>query len=1025
MVFSRILRAGEGKLVRRLERIADAIDSLSDDVADLTDAELRAKTDEFKQRHEDGETLDQLLPEAFAVVREAATRTLGQRHFRVQLMGGAALHLGNIAEMRTGEGKTLTGVLPAYLNALSGKGVHIVTVNDYLARRDAEQMGRVHRFLGLSVGTILSGEKPAHRREQYACDITYGTNNEFGFDYLRDNMAWSKADLVQRGHNYAIVDEVDSILIDEARTPLIISGPAESAGKWYVEFARIVPLMKRDVHYEVEESKRTVAVTEEGVEFVEDQIGIDNLYEAVNTPLIGYLNNALKAKELFHRDQQYIVSNGEVLIVDEFTGRVLAGRRYNEGMHQAIEAKEKVQIKDENQTLATITLQNYFRLYEKLSGMTGTAQTEAAELNQTYKLGVVPIPTNRPMIREDRSDVIYKTEKAKFEAVIDDIAERNEAGQPILVGTASVEKSELLSKMLVRRGIPHEVLNAKNHAREAAIVALAGRLGAVTVATNMAGRGTDIQLGGNAEFLADETLRARGLSPSETPEEYEAAWDEALQAAKDQVESEHEEVVDAGGLYVLGTERHESRRIDNQLRGRSGRQGDPGESRFYLSLGDDLMRRFNGPMLESMMTTLRVPDDQPIESKMVTRAIRSAQTQVEQQNFEVRKDVLKYDEVLNRQRTVIYEERRKVLDGEDLHDQVQHVLDEVVGAYVDGATETGYAEDWDLEVLWNGLKALYPVGLDRTELLGRVADGEQAALTADVLRQELLDDVHRAYEEREAALGSEVMRELERRVLLSVLDRKWREHLYEMDYLRAGIHLRAMANRDPVVEYQREGYDMFNAMLDGIKEESVGFLFNLEVKTKEQQEAEARAQQAEAEAKALAAAQEGTARVLARQRAQQEAAAREAAASAAAAPAPAAPAPAVDGDGSAPAAAAPAPATPVSVSKPSAKPAARRSTGGPANRPAARTTPPAPAPEAPSPSGTGPQLAVKGLDEPRRPQEELSYSAPSLDASPKESGPAKAAKTATVTGTKEPSRNAPCPCGSGKKYKVCHGAAGR
>ncbi|SHG87723.1 protein translocase subunit secA [Geodermatophilus nigrescens] len=1028
VVFSRILRAGEGKLVRRLERIADAIDSLSDDVADLTDAELRAKTDEFKQRHEDGETLDQLLPEAFAVVREAATRTLGQRHFRVQLMGGAALHLGNIAEMRTGEGKTLTGVLPAYLNALSGKGVHIVTVNDYLARRDAEQMGRVHRFLGLSVGTILSGEKPAHRREQYACDITYGTNNEFGFDYLRDNMAWSKADLVQRGHNYAIVDEVDSILIDEARTPLIISGPAESAGKWYVEFARIVPLMKRDVHYEVEESKRTVAVTEEGVEFVEDQIGIDNLYEAVNTPLIGYLNNALKAKELFHRDQQYIVSNGEVLIVDEFTGRVLAGRRYNEGMHQAIEAKEKVQIKDENQTLATITLQNYFRLYEKLSGMTGTAQTEAAELNQTYKLGVVPIPTNRPMIREDRSDVIYKTEKAKFEAVIDDIAERNEAGQPILVGTASVEKSELLSKMLVRRGIPHEVLNAKNHAREAAIVALAGRLGAVTVATNMAGRGTDIQLGGNAEFLADETLRARGLSPSETPEEYEAAWDEALQAAKDQVESEHEEVVDAGGLYVLGTERHESRRIDNQLRGRSGRQGDPGESRFYLSLGDDLMRRFNGPMLESMMTTLRVPDDQPIESKMVTRAIRSAQTQVEQQNFEVRKDVLKYDEVLNRQRTVIYEERRKVLDGEDLHDQVQHVLDEVVGAYVDGATETGYAEDWDLEVLWNGLKALYPVGLDRTELLGRVADGEQAALTADVLRQELLDDVHRAYEEREAALGSEVMRELERRVLLSVLDRKWREHLYEMDYLRAGIHLRAMANRDPVVEYQREGYDMFNAMLDGIKEESVGFLFNLEVKTKEQQEAEARAQQAEAEAKALAAAQEGTARVLARQRAQQEAAAREAAASAAAAPAPAAPAPAVDGDGSAPAAPAapaPAPATPVSVSKPSAKPAARRSTGGPANRPAARTTPPAPAPEAPSPSGTGPQLAVKGLDEPRRPQEELSYSAPSLDASPKESGPAKAAKTATVTGTKEPSRNAPCPCGSGKKYKVCHGAAGR
>ncbi|SFO40162.1 protein translocase subunit secA [Geodermatophilus obscurus] len=1027
MVFSRILRAGEGKLVRRLERIADAIELLSDDVADLTDAELRAKTDEFRERLEDGETLDQLLPEAFAVVREAASRTLGQRHFRVQLMGGAALHLGNIAEMRTGEGKTLTGVLPAYLNALTGQGVHVVTVNDYLARRDAEWMGRVHRFLGLSVGTILSGEKPAHRREQYACDITYGTNNEFGFDYLRDNMAWSKADLVQRGHHYAIVDEVDSILIDEARTPLIISGPAESAGKWYQEFARIVPLMKRDVHYEVEEAKRTVAVTEEGVEFVEDQIGIDNLYEAVNTPLIGYLNNALKAKELFHRDQQYIVSNGEVLIVDEFTGRVLAGRRYNEGMHQAIEAKEKVQIKDENQTLATITLQNYFRLYEKLSGMTGTAQTEAAELSQTYKLGVVPIPTNRPMVREDRSDVIYKTEKAKFDSVIDDIAERHEAGQPVLVGTASVEKSELLSKMLLRQGIPHEVLNAKNHAREAHIVAQAGRLGAVTVATNMAGRGTDIQLGGNPDFIADEALRARGLSPSETPDEYEAAWDEALQTAKDQVAAEHEQVTEAGGLYVLGTERHESRRIDNQLRGRSGRQGDPGESRFYLSLGDDLMRRFNGPMLESMMTTLRVPDDQPIESKMVTRAIRSAQTQVEQQNFEVRKDVLKYDEVLNRQRTVIYDERRKVLDGEDLHEQVQHMLDDVVGAYVDGATETGYAEDWDLEQLWTGLGSLYPVGLDRQELLDRVADGEQAVLTADVLKQELLDDAHRAYEERETALGSEVMRELERRVLLSVLDRKWREHLYEMDYLRAGIHLRAMANRDPVVEYQREGYDMFTAMLDGIKEESVGFLFNLEVKTKEQQEAEAQAQQAEAEAKALAAAQEGTARVLARQRAAQEAAAREAAA--AAAPAPAA-AP-VDGDGGAPAPApAPAPAAaPVSVSKPAAKPAARRSTGAPAGRPVTRTAPrhaapPAPADEAPSPSGTGPQLAVKGLDEPRR-QENLSYSAPTLDPSAKESGPAKAAKTATVTGTKEPARNAPCPCGSGKKYKACHGAAGR
>jgi preprotein translocase subunit SecA len=988
VVFQKLLRAGEGKILRRLSKIADAVESLADEIGALTDAELRAKTDEFKERYAEGESLDELLPEAFAVVREAATRTLGQRHYRVQLMGGAALHLGNIAEMKTGEGKTLTGVLPAYLNALAGDGVHVVTTNDYLASRDAEWMGRVHRFLGLTVGTIVSGQAPPVRREQYLCDITHGTNNEFGFDYLRDNMAWSKADLVQRGHHFAIVDEVDSILIDEARTPLIISGPAETSAKWYGEFARMAPLLKRDVHYEVEEGKRTVAITEEGVEFVEDQLGIDNLYEAANTPLIGYLNNSLKAKELFHKDQQYIVSNGEVLIVDEFTGRVLAGRRYNEGMHQAIEAKEKVQIKDENQTLATITLQNYFRLYEKLSGMTGTASTEAAELHQTYKLGVVPIPTNRPMVREDRSDVIYKTEKAKFDSVVEDIAERREAGQPVLAGTASVEKSEILSKYLLRRGIPHEVLNAKNHAREAAIIAQAGRLGAVTVATNMAGRGTDIVLGGNPEFIADETLRARGLSPTETPEEYEAAWDDTLEEARTQVKAEHEQVVEAGGLYVLGTERHESRRIDNQLRGRSGRQGDPGESRFYLSLGDDLMRRFNGPMLESMMTTLRVPDDQPIESKMVSRAIRSAQTQVEQQNFEVRKDVLKYDEVLNRQRTVIYDERRKVLEGADLHVQIQSMVDDVIGAYVDGATETGYSEDWDLELLWTGLKALYPVGLDRSELLERVAEGDQSALSADVLKQELLDDVHRAYEEREAALGSEVMRELERRVLLSVLDRKWREHLYEMDYLRAGIHLRAMANRDPVVEYQREGYDMFNAMLDGIKEESVGFLFNLEVKTKEEQDAEARAKRDEAEAAALAAAQEGTARVLARQAAE---------AAAAAAKAPAAPA--------------------KEQPKAAAQGTARK--GGKAPAAAA-----APVAETPKPSGTGPQLAVKGLDEARRGTEQLQYSAPTLDGSPKESGAAKAAKTATVTGSKEPARNAPCPCGSGKKYKFCHGASG-
>jgi preprotein translocase, SecA subunit len=828
VVLAKILRAGEGKQVRRLAAIADHIETLEDDYVDLTDAELRALTDTFRERLGDGETLDDLLPEAFAVVREAARRTLGQFHYRVQLMGGAALHLGNVAEMKTGEGKTLVSTLPAYLNALEGNGVHLVTVNDYLASRDADWMGRVHRFLGLTVGKILNDLPPEKRRAAYACDITYGTNNEFGFDYLRDNMAWSLDDLVQRGHHYAIVDEVDSILIDEARTPLIISGPAEENQRWYLEFARISPRMKRDVHYEVEEGKRTVAVTEEGVAFVEDQLGIDNLYEAANTPLVGYLNNALKAKELFKRDRDYIVNNGEVLIVDEFTGRVLHGRRYNEGMHQAIEAKENVQIQQENQTLATITLQNYFRLYEKLSGMTGTAQTEANELHQTYKLGVVPIPTNMPMIRADETDLIYKTEDAKFASVIDDIEERHEAGQPILVGTASVAKSERLSQLLLRKGIPHEVLNAKQHAREAQIIANAGRKGAVTIATNMAGRGTDIMLGGNPEFAADLTLRERGLSPADTPEEYEAAWPDALETARADSEKEHDEVVELGGLYVLGTERHESRRIDNQLRGRSGRQGDPGESRFYLSLGDDLMVRFNGERVAAMMNMLRLPEDVPIEAKMVAKAIQSAQTQMEQQNFEIRKNVLKYDEVMNKQRTVVYDERRRVLEGADLTEQIRPMITDVVTSYVEGATASGYPEEWELDQLWTALKTLYPISLTVDEAIEQ-AGGEKADLTREFLVEELVADAQAAYDQREEDLGPEVLRELERRVLLSVLDRKWREHLYEMDYLQEGIGLRAMAQRDPLVEYQREGFDMFAAMMDGIKEESVGFLFNLEV----------------------------------------------------------------------------------------------------------------------------------------------------------------------------------------------------
>ncbi|VBA53064.1 preprotein translocase subunit SecA [Mycobacterium attenuatum] len=835
-MLSKLLRLGEGRMVKRLRKVADYVNTLSDDVEKLTDAELRAKTDEFKRRLADEknpEGLDDLLPEAFAVAREAAWRVLDQRPFDVQVMGAAALHLGNVAEMKTGEGKTLTCVLPAYLNALAGKGVHIVTVNDYLAKRDSEWMGRVHRFLGLEVGVILAQMTPDQRRAAYNADITYGTNNEFGFDYLRDNMAHSLDDLVQRGHNFAIVDEVDSILIDEARTPLIISGPADGASNWYVEFARLAPLMEKDTHYEVDLRKRTVGVHEKGVEFVEDQLGIDNLYEAANSPLVSYLNNALKAKELFHRDKDYIVRDGEVLIVDEFTGRVLYGRRYNEGMHQAIEAKEHVEIKAENQTLATITLQNYFRLYDKLAGMTGTAQTEAAELHEIYKLGVVSIPTNKPMIRTDCSDLIYKTEEAKYIAVVDDVAERYEKGQPVLIGTTSVERSEYLSRQFTKRRIPHNVLNAKYHEQEAGIVAVAGRRGGITVATNMAGRGTDIVLGGNVDFLTDQRLRERGLDPLETPDEYEQAWHEELSKVKREAAKEAEDVIEAGGLYVLGTERHESRRIDNQLRGRSGRQGDPGESRFYLSLGDELMRRFNGAALEALLTRLNLPEDVPIEAKMVTRAIKSAQTQVEQQNFEIRKNVLKYDEVMNQQRKVVYAERRRILEGENLKEQATDMVRDVITAYVNGATAEGYAEDWDLDALWTALKTLYPVGIDHDSLTHHDADSERDDLTREELLDALLKDAERAYAAREAELeelaGEGAMRQLERNVLLNVIDRKWREHLYEMDYLKEGIGLRAMAQRDPLVEYQREGYDMFMAMLDGMKEESVGFLFNVTV----------------------------------------------------------------------------------------------------------------------------------------------------------------------------------------------------
>jgi preprotein translocase subunit SecA len=830
-IIDRLLRVGEGRVLKKLEVIAKQVNAIEEDFEKLTDAELRGETEIFRERLAGGESLDDILPEAFAAVREASKRTLGKRHFDVQIMGGAALHLGNVAEMKTGEGKTLVATLPSYLNALEGKGVHVITVNDYLAQYQSELMGRVHRALGLETGCILSAMEPASRRLEYAKDITYGTNNEFGFDYLRDNMAWSSDELVQRGHSFCIVDEVDSILIDEARTPLIISGPADQATKWYVQFASLVKRLNRgedgEGDYEVDEKKRTVGVLEAGIAKVEDYLGIENLYESVNTPLIGYLNNAIKAKELFKRDKDYVNLNGEILIVDEHTGRMLAGRRYNEGMHQAIEAKEGVEIQNENQTLATITLQNYFRLYDRLSGMTGTAQTEAAELHSIYKLGVVGIPTNMPMIRDDQADLVYRTEEAKFASVVEDLAERHRRGQPVLVGTVSVEKSEHLAELLRRRGVPHEVLNAKQHEREATIVAEAGRKSAVTVATNMAGRGTDIMLGGNPEFTAVAALKAKGLDPVETPEEYEAAWATAFTSAEEAVAAEHDEVTALGGLYVLGTERHESRRIDNQLRGRSGRQGDPGESRFYLSLQDDLMRLFNAAMVDRFMTTAKMEDDVPIESKMVSRSIQSAQTQVEARNFEIRKNVLKYDDVLNRQREVIYGERLRVLEGEDLHEQIRHFINDVIAGYVASATSEGFVDDWDLEKLWIALKTLYPVSISIAEV--EEAAGGHGNITAELLRVELTSDAHHAYDARELALGEEVAREVERRVVLSVLDRKWREHLYEMDYLQEGIGLRAMAQRDPLVEYQREGFLLFEAMNEAIKEESIGYLFNVEV----------------------------------------------------------------------------------------------------------------------------------------------------------------------------------------------------
>jgi preprotein translocase subunit SecA len=837
-VLDKLSNLGEGRKRKALEDIARLVNTFEPEIEELSDQDLRHKTVEFRERLANEEFADDLLPEAFAVVREAARRTIGQRHFDVQLMGGGALHQGNIAEMRTGEGKTLVSTLPGYLNALGGGGVHIVTVNDYLAKRDSEWMGGIYRFLGLDVGLIQANMTPAQRRPAYGADITYGTNNEFGFDYLRDNMAMRLEECVQRGYHYAIVDEVDSILIDEARTPLIISGMVQDSAKWYQTFARVAPRLTRDADYEVEESKYQVAVTEAGVAKVEDILGIENLYDNVNTMLVHHLHNALRAKELYKRDVAYVVTDGEVKIVDEFTGRVLEGRRYSEGLHQAIEAKEGVRIKEENQTLATITIQNYFKMYDKLAGMTGTAKTQLTEFEETYKLGVIEIPTNRPMVRDDKQDQIYKTEDEKWNAVADDIIDRNALGQPILVGTVSIEKSERLSNVLNKRGVAHNVLNAKNHEKEAQIVAQAGRKGSVTVATNMAGRGVDILLGGNPEYLARQEMEARDWDNDkyllfEMEEEdrasYEAEYEPVLRKFKAQTDAEHGEVIDLGGLYVLGTERHESRRIDNQLRGRSGRQGDPGESLFYLSLEDDLMRMFASDRVASIMERFKWPEGEPIEAKMVSKAVENAQKQIEELNYERRKNVLKYDEVMNGQREVIYGERRKILEGHDLREQaldfVQAVVEEVVTEWCPADT---YPEDWDREGLITALAEYFPVRSSAQDLAAEV--------DVDVVTERVTEEAVAAFEQKEASVGAEVMRELERVVLLNITDTKWREHLYEMDYLQEGIHLRAYAQQDPITEYRREAFDMFEELTASIRDDFVKYIYRVEFVQPEQQQ---------------------------------------------------------------------------------------------------------------------------------------------------------------------------------------------
>ncbi len=818
-MFDKFLRAGEGRKVKALADLVPDINALEPEMQSLTDEELQAKTPAFRQRLENGEPVDNLLIDAFAVTREAAFRVIGQRHYDVQLMGGAALHFGWVGEMKTGEGKTLVSSLPVYLNGLTGRGVHLITVNDYLARRDAEWMGRIHNFMGLSVGLILPDEWDFDfKREQYACDITYGTNNEFGFDYLRDNMAMSRDEQVQRGFAYAIVDEVDSILIDEARTPLIISGQVNDAAKLYYRFASIVRALKRDTDYEIDEEKRTVAPLDAGVEKVEKALGVENMYDEVSTNLVHQLTVALKAKELFHKDKEYVVQDGEVKIVDEFTGRILEGRRWSEGIHQAVEAKEGVRIKEENQTLATITLQNYFRLYEKLAGMTGTAQTEAAELMNTYTLQVVSIPTHVAISRADEGDLIYKNEDGKFGAVVDDIISKVETGQPVLVGTISVEKSETLSRALAKRGVSHEVLNAKQHTREAEIVTQAGRLGAVTVATNMAGRGVDILLGGNPEGLARGDVLAEGLDPD--ADDGAARYAELLPKYKESCAAEGDKVRALGGLYVLGTERHESRRIDNQLRGRSGRQGDPGESRFYLSLEDELMRLFATGAIQMVMGK-GWPDELPIEAKMVSKAIERAQNTVEQRNAETRKNVLKYDEVMNEQRKVIYRLRDMVLDGVDLSDEVMSALAEAVDEAITTFCPGEFSEEWDCDGLRTDLATYWPTTLTAAELA--------ATDSSNKLYDLVMSAATEHYHARSEELGEEAMREIERQIMLRIIDSRWREHLREMDYLQDGIGLRAMGQKDPLTEWQREGFEMFGQLMRGVNREFVKYVMHAHV----------------------------------------------------------------------------------------------------------------------------------------------------------------------------------------------------